>query len=300
MKNRFLQKVRHLIFRVDLPLGLRLLYFYYFRKPLRLNNPQTLNEKIQWMKVHLYGYHQNPLFTECADKYAVRKYVEEAGAGSILNRLIAVYDHPEEIEWNKLPERFAIKWNFGNGYNIICSNRSRFDIADASRQLKKWEKEDAWVQSGEVQYRYTPKKIIVEEFIEAERGSLPVDYKLYCFYGEPYMVFSCEERGEGRKTKFIYFDLEWNHLLSIPADADISAVKKPHHLREMIEYSRLLAKPFPFVRVDFYDTPDRLYFGELTFTPGGGFDTEEPLDLQLDLGSRLDIHSIDLNSKSGR
>lgn len=287
-----LQDIRHLIFRLNVPLGLKLLYYYYFRKPLNLKNPQTLNEKIQWMKVNLYGYNQNPIFTTCADKYAVREYVKRCGLQAILNDLIAVYDHPEEVGWDSLPNRFAIKWNFGNGYNIICRDKGSFDVIEATKKLKKWGKEEAWLKTGEVQYRYAPKKIIVEKFIEAERGALPVDYKLYCFHGEPYVIFTCEDRGEGSMTKFIYFDLEWSHILSIPEGADISLVSRPHHLEEMIKYSRILSKPFPFVRVDFFDTPERLYFGELTFTPGGGFDTEAPQDFQLDLGSKLDIHGM--------
>lgn len=294
--KRFLQSIRHFIIRVNLPLGLKLLYRYYFHRSLDLEHPKTLNEKIQWMKVNLYGFHQNPIFTKCADKYAVREYVEKCELGSLLNSLIAVYDHPSEIEWNNLPSKFAIKWNFGNGYNIVCTDKSKLNIPSTIKKLEEWGKEEAWLKTGEVQYRYALKKIIVEDFIEAERGALPVDYKLYCFYGEPYLLFTCEERGEGRETKFIYFDLEWNHLLSIPKDAEISSVTKPHHLKEMIEYSRVLSKPFPFVRVDFFDTPEQLYFGELTFTPGGGFDTEEPLSLQLELGSMLDINNTNVSN----
>lgn len=296
MIKRILQYFRRQLIRCNLSLGLRVLYFYYFRTPLNLKEPKTINEKIQWMKLHLYGYHQDPIYTQCADKYQVREYVKSCGCSEILNELIAVYDTPEEVEWEKLPQKFALKWNFGYGSNIICHDKNTLDIPETLSRLKKWGKGEPWLQSGEVQYKHTKRKIIVENFIESERGTLPVDYKIYCFHGEPYLLFTGEERGVENTPKFYYFSLDWRFLLSIPNSEEernkASLTPPPHHLEEMINYARKLSARFPFVRVDFYDTPKRLYFGELTFTPGGGFDYEEPYDLRIELGSKLDLSEV--------
>ncbi|MDD7558572.1 MAG: ATP-grasp fold amidoligase family protein [Porphyromonas somerae] len=298
MIKRLLQPFRHLLIRLNLPLGLKALHYYYFRTHLNLKDPKTINEKIQWMKVHLYGYSQDPIYTYCADKYRVRDYVKSCDCEKLLNELLAVYNAPEEIQWDKLPKKFALKWNFGNGYNIICHDKERLNIPDVVEQLKKWGKEEPWLKTGEVQYKHAERKIIVEKFIETERGVLPVDYKVYCFYGEPYILFSGEERGLDKHPKFYYYTLDWDFILAIPDNEKerqkALSISKPHHLKEIIESARKLSARFPFVRVDFYDTPDQLYFGELTFTPGGGFDIDEPYDLRMKLGSKLDLSQVNI------
>lgn len=296
MIKKVLQYFRHQLIRYNLPLGLRVLHYYYFHSFLHLRDPKTISEKIQWMKIHLYGYDQDPIYMQCADKYRVREYVRACGCEDLLNDLIAVYDTPEEIDWNELPQQFALKWNFGNGYNIICQNKEHLDISKTLKQLRAWGKEEPWLKTGEVQYKQTKRKLIVEKFIEAERGILPVDYKIYCFHGEPYLLFTAEERGMGKETKFYYFYLDWSLKCCIPNTLEerekALQIPPPHHLKEMIASARQLSSRFPFVRVDFYDTPDRLYFGELTFTPGGGFDIDEPDDLRIELGSKLDLSKV--------
>jgi len=298
MIKRMLQFIRHQLIRYNLPLGLKALYYYYFHSPLDLKDPKTISEKIQWMKIHLYGYEQAPIYTFCADKYKVREYVKSCGCAHTLNELIAVYETPKDIVWEDLPKKFALKWNFGNGYNIICQNKDNLDIPKTLKKLEKWGKEDPWLKSGEVQYRNTERKIIIERFIESERGVLPVDYKVYCFYGKPYLLFTGEERGMGDHPKFYYFTLDWDLRLTIPDSKEevekARLIPRPHHFEEMISCARKLSARFPFVRVDFYDTPEQLYFGELTFTPGGGFDFEEPYELRLDLGSQLDLDRINV------
>lgn len=290
-----LQKIKYFITNNNLELSLRLQYFYHFHKRLNLKNPKTLDEKIQWMKLNLYGYHQDPIYTQCADKLKVRDYVQKCGCGHLLNELIAVYKSAKEIDWDSLPQKFVIKWNFGNGYNIICHDKNKLDIPKTIKQLSKWEKDDAWLKTGEVQYRYIPKRIIVEKFIESDNGVVPEDYKIYCFHGVPDVLFLCTGRELG-KPKFYFFNEKWK-LQRINPDS-IKAPEnfehpKPPHLEEMFHYAALLSKRFPFVRVDFYDTPQQLYFGELTFTPGGGFDTARLPSTQLMFGDKLNLDIIE-------
>jgi len=289
-----LRSVLYWLTKKDLALSLKLRYFYYFRKKLDLKNPQALDAKIQWMKVHLYGYHQDPIYTQCADKYKVREYIKSCGCPEILNELIAVYDTPEEIEWEKLPQKFALKWNFGNGYNIICHDKDSLNIPQTINRLRMWGKEEPWLKTGEVQYKHAEKKIIIEQFIESERGLLPVDYKIYCFHGKPEFLFTCEDRSSGT-PKFYFFDRDWTLQRINPnglAAPEGFSLPKPKHLDEMFHYAEVLSQRFPFVRVDFYDTPQQVYFGELTFTPGGGFDIARLPQTQLLMGNKLDLSLI--------
>lgn len=273
--------------RLSPELSIRLQYLYYFKRPLSLKNPKTLDEKIQWMKLNLYG--KNSLFTRCADKYQVREYIQECGCGEILNDLITVCQKPEEIDWESLPNKFVIKWNFGNGFNIICNDKSSLNIQHTIETLQQWGKDDSWLTNGEIQYRDIPKRIIVEKYIDDGFGGAPLDYKVYCFHGEAKYLFVCAGREKG-KPKFYYFDKDWRLAPlskdSIDAPKDLE-IPRPKHLDELFHYAEVLSKPFPFVRVDFYDTAEQLYFGELTFTPGGGLDFERLPETQLILGELL-------------
>ena len=141
-------------------LNTKLLFLKKFGRFPDLKDPKTLNEKILKLKLETYG--RDPLVRQCADKYCVREYIDNCGLEHCLNKLIAVYDTPEEIEWDKLPEQFAMKWNFGCGYNIICQSKKDLDIPATVEKLRKWGKEPFWAYFSELQYRKIEKKIIVE------------------------------------------------------------------------------------------------------------------------------------------
>lgn len=284
--------IKQWLTRLSPELSIKLQYLYYFRRPLRLNNPKTLDEKIQWMKLNLYD--KDPLFTICADKYRVREYITKSGCPEILNDLIAVYEYPEQVEWDTFPDKFVVKWNFGNGFNIICRDKNTLNIPQTIAVLKKWGRYNSWLTNGEVQYRDIPKRIVVEKYIDDGFGGAPLDYKVYCFHGVAKFLFVCVGREKG-KPKFYYFDRDWR-LAPLSKDS-IDAPKgfslpRPKHLEEIFHYAEVLSQPFPFVRVDFFDTPEQLYFGELTFTPGGGLDFERLPETQIILGDLLHLDTV--------
>ena len=142
-------------------LNTKLLFKRKFGREVELDEPKTLNEKLLKMKLESFG--TDELVRRCADKYRVRDFVAERGCGEHLNRLLAVYDRPEDIDWDALPERFAIKWNFGCGYNLICADKASLDIRAAVKKLKKWQREPFWAYYSELPYRNVPKKLLVEE-----------------------------------------------------------------------------------------------------------------------------------------
>ena len=255
---------------------------------LNLDNPQTLDEKIQ--KLKLESYATDPLITQCADKYAVREFVKERGCADILVPLIAAYDKVEDVEWDKLPQAFAMKWNFGSGTNIICPDKSKLDIEETKRKMKEWRKQRNWyLYFSEMQYKAMAPKIVVEEYLKPERGVQPDDYKLYCFNGEPKFILLCTGREFGR-PKFYFFNEKWE-LARINRDSKAApeGFTYPNCLDKLLESAKTLSAPFKFVRADFYVVNDKVYFGELTFTPDAGMDGRRLPETDLMFGKLLTL-----------
>lgn len=246
-------------------------YYIKFKKKLNLRNPTNFNEKIQWLKFNEY---KGDIYTLCADKYKVREYIISKGCGEILNELYGVYDNPQAIDYDALPEKFALKCNHGAGYNIICENKSLLDIEKTNKQLNEWLKQDFSSHFVEPQYKKIERKILCEKFIENEFGGFPDDYKFYCFNGKPYAVMVCIGREKGT-PKFYYFDMNWNPLPfedTIELINDNQLPEMPEGFHKMKEYAFKLATDFKFVRADFYLLNGQVIFGELTFTPSAGLD----------------------------
>ena len=275
-------------------LNVKVVYFYKFKKPLDLDNPKTLDEKIQWLKLNTYR--NNELVTKCADKYAVREYVANAGCGEILNELYGAYDSIMDVPWDSLPNQFVLKWNFGSGYNLIIQDKSKLDVDDAIKQLKSWYRKhnSFYLSYSELQYKDVKPKLLCEKLIESEGGRLPIDYKFYCFNGIPEVVLVCVGRDTGGgHAKYYFFDREWKLKRYNKTGKEAPegfTLPKPKNIDKLFEYAGILSRPFPFVRADFYLEDGVCYFGELTFTPLAGFDTNRLPETQILFGEmvRLD------------
>lgn len=241
-------------------------YRQVFGKSLDLANPQGFNERILWLKLN--HYRRNPLIVRCADKYRMRSYVNEMGLGDILPELYGVYQKSSEIDWQSLPNKFAIKCNHGCGFNIICDDKNRLDMQDACRKLDRWLKTDFGIVLYEPHYSQIRPLIFSEQYVEAQSGKLPHDYKIYCFYGEPKVVRVGLERET--QLRLEWYDLNWN-VLKFGKVANQQKAKRPYSLKLMLQYARVLSAPFPFVRVDFYELSGKPKLGEMTFTPAAGF-----------------------------
>lgn len=248
-------------------LNTRLWYLKVFHKWPDLKNPATFNEKLLCLKLR---HMKDPLVIQCADKYRVRDYVRGCGCGQYLNELYGAYDRADEIPWDDLPERFVVKWNFGAGMNLVCPDRKGFDCVDAVRTLNKWEREKVWLSHAEMQYKYAPRKLICEKYLEEGDGSESLtDYKVYCFHGKPEAILVMHDRSTTVRTEF--FDPSWRKLENTSKYPEPEVpTPKPACLEELLEAARRLSKPFDFVRCDFYIVDGRPVFGELTFTPAGG------------------------------
>ncbi len=259
---------------------------------LNLSNPRGLNEKITWLKLN--AYKNDPLVTKCSDKYAVREYVKECGCSDVLNELYGVWDTTGDINWDSLPESFVLKCNHGCGYNLLCSDKRKFNSEDAIKKLDRWMREDYWLVFAEYQYKGIPKRIICEKYL----GDSILDYKFYCFNNKPLYVLVCVGRVDGKHShepgyddpRFYFFDREWNMCsltkdsIEYPIDIDC-----PDNIEQMWAVAEKLCKPFPFVRVDLYDVDGKVVFGELTFTPSAGLDTGRLSETDRLFGELLDL-----------
>ena len=266
-------------------------YKNVFGREPDLKEPVYLNEKLMWLKFNRYT--GNPLVTKCIDKYAVRSYVSDCGLKEILNENYGVWDRVEDIDWDKLPDQFVLKGTHGCGLTIVCRDKRKLDIENTKKELRRWLKTDTWKEYAETNYRDVPKRIICEKLLEGEGGILPVDYKLYCFQGKPLYIGNFIERNMEEGTLIRgYFNLDWTPSC-VFKDVDIMDVTKfqrPINLERMIACAETLSKPFPFVRVDFYEVQGKVIFGELTFTPTGCMGAYYAKDAYLELGNALDIH----------
>ena len=257
-------------------------------KKVDLKNPQTFNEKLQYLKIH--DYPTNELVIKCADKYKVRDYVKEKGLGNYLVKLYWQGKDPKQIPWDTLPDKFVLKCNHGCAYNILVKDKSKVDRAAVEKQLQKWLKEDFGRFNCEPQYSKIERRIICEEFIE---GDLK-DYKFFCFNGEPKFLYVSEGLENDATAKLGFFNIDgskpnWSRKSHY---TEIEKFKKPAFYDEMLKMSKKLAKDFYFVRVDIFVSGNKFYFSELTFTPGGAMMSFDPDSTDLDFGGQLNITKV--------
>ena len=261
---------RRALLRIS-PLWLvRYLYKRQTGKWFNPRHPRTLDEKLLWLMI----YWRHPLKSRCADKYAVRSYVEENGLGRLLTDLLGVYRSGREIDFASLPDRFVLKATHGSRYNIVCTNKAALDLEGARRTLDAWRKVDFSKFCGELHYASIEPRIICEEFLEDAPGMSLNDYKVYCFDGRAHCTMACTDRTDAG-AKYDFYDRDWKVKLaysktSLLANRDIP---KPDAYEEILEASERLSRPFPFVRMDFYSVKGRAVFGEMTFTPHASIDS---------------------------
>lgn len=256
------------------------------KKKVDLKNPQTFNEKIQWLKLH--DYPNNPLVIQGADKYRVRKYVEEKGLGNILVPLIGEWDDPDKINWDELPDKFVLKCNHGCAYNIVCSDKSTFDREDAIKKMKKWMKEDFGAFNIETHYSKIVPHITCEEYL----GECITDYKFFCFNGKPQYIYISSDLIHDRQAQIGFFYLDGKKMPLIRDDyAPMDIDQLPDFFEDMKRDAEVLCQDFPFVRVDFFIANNTYYFAELTFTPSGGMMPFNPTKYDLEWGKMLILPS---------
>lgn len=243
-------------------------------RPLDLNDPKTMNEKLQWMKL----FDRQPKYTMMADKYAVRAYIAEVLGEEYLIPLLGVWDDPEQIDFDKLPNQFVLKCNHNSGLGMcICKDKAKLDIPKVKKELKKGLRQNYYLCGREWPYKDIKRRIIAEKYMTDSPDSTDfTDYKFYCFNGYVDCVVACYERSTG-DPKFYFFDKNWElkrYNKRGKAAPEGFTMPKPENMDKMFAIAEKLSKDVgsPFLRVDLYNSNGQIYFGELTFFPDSGFD----------------------------
>lgn len=272
---------------------IKLRYFFRFKKRVNLKEPKDLNEKILYLK--LFG--DTSSWTECADKYLVRKYVERNGLEEYLVKLYGVWFSADDFSLSSLPNSFILKANNGDGKssNLIVKDKNKESEIELKKMIGEWlAKKNIGALAAEPQYKHMTPCVIAEELLPIKEGRKSlIDYKIFCFNGEPYCIWACSDRDKDG-TYVMTYDLnwqahpEWSVFDSRYRRADL--LPKPDNFDLMLSIAKTLAKPFPQVRVDLYNIDGKIYFGETTFTSLGGmmnFFTDEFLSKA---GDKVDIN----------
>ncbi len=265
--------VRRLSFLVpDDYIYLRILFLAEMGRLPDLKNPTTFNEKLQWLKL----YNRKPEYTRMVDKLEAKRYAASIIGDEHIIPTLGVWDKFDDIDFSKLPEQFVLKTTNGGGGGgvVICKGKSSLDIHKTRKILEKSMAGSIYRNYREWPYKNVTPRIIAEKYIVDESDELR-DYKFTCTNGVAHNVMLCYDRGSG-DTKFYFFDREWNLLrlnrrgLAAPKDFSIPA---PKSLIEMFRIAGRLSEGLPFARVDLYDVDGHIYFGEITFFPQSGLDS---------------------------
>ena len=205
---------------------------------------------------------------------------------------MGIYNTFDEIDFDKLPNKFVIKCTHDSGSTIVCKNKKNFDIKKARKKINEALKYNYYYAGREWPYKNVKPRIIIDDYMEDNTNHELIDYKIYAFNGKCDYVMACFDRFNGG-TKFIYFDRNWNIKREFSKDGlkygENIKLPKPKNLDKMFEYAEKLSKEIPFVRVDFYEANGKMYFGELTFYPSSGFDNTRTKEIEEYLTQKLII-----------
>lgn len=263
----------HWLFRE--PDYLKILYKLKMNKKLHLEHPRDYQEKLQWLKL----YNHDPKYTRMVDKITAKEYAAEVIGEQYIIPTLGVWEHFDQIDFDKLPNQFVLKTNHSGGNTgvLVCTDKSKLNKAQAKKKLESSLKSNVYTKLREWPYKNVKPMIMAESFMsddsEFNKGGLS-DYKFTCFNGMADNVMVCTDRASG-ETKFYFFDQTWNLMpLNVRGKNTDPSFKlsKPACMDEMFEIAGKLSEGIPFLRVDLYCISERPYFGETTFFPASGFD----------------------------
>ena len=254
-------------------------------------NPKSINEKLNWMKFNYY----DPRLTSIVDKYEFKNYIKDKLGEGYVIPLIGVYDDVNDIDFDKLPDKFVVKTNIGNG-GVGCQlvqDKSKLNIdklkCDFCNLMQEWN--SPYYQSYQPAFKNVTPRIIIEEYMPIREGDA-LEYKMFCFHGE--MKFCLIELDYfGLKPARAIYTKEFEQLPFTIRNLSIKTLKeKPQQYDEMVKIAEKLSKDFPFVRVDFYIVNNRIYLSELTFNSGAGMSVFTPREWDYKIGEWLDLSKL--------
>ena len=266
---------------------LKLAYRMQMEIRLDLKNPQTFNEKLQWLKLN----DRNRLYVKMVDKYEAKEYIASIVGKEFIIPTISIWKKADDIDPKELPNQFVLKCTHDSGSIVICKDKNTFNWEAAKRKLQKHMKKSMYWFGREWPYKNVQPRIIAEPFLEDSVTGELIDYKIHCFNGKAKLILVCSGRFKGGGLTEDFFDTEWNHLnVRRPGhNNSIEIIDRPAKLSKMISIAEQLSKNNIFLRVDFYVVNQKLYIGELTFYPAAGFETFIPESFDTVMGSWMKL-----------
>lgn len=244
-----------------------------------------MNEKLQWLKL----YNRKPEYTTMVDKIMVKEYIANIIGDNYIVPLLGVWDTPDQIDFDSLPDKFVLKTNHSGGNTgvVIVSDKTKTNKDAIKKKLRISLRSDIYRRYREWPYKNVDKKV----FAEAYLGDDVADYKFYCYNGYVDAVMICVDRQLG-DPKFYFFDKDWKlkryNKRGKDAPEDFT-LPKPDGIDKMFELASILSRNIPFVRVDFYNINGKIYFGEITFFPASGFDKNRLPESDLLFGEMIQL-----------
>ena len=273
----------------------------FYRRKFPWKNPRTLNEKLTWMEV----YTDTSKWTEYTDKYEVRKHIESLGLKDILTECYGVWDRAEDIDFDKLPDKFVLKCTHDCGSTIIVRDKSKMDKQSVIEFLNKHVSIRYGYDSCEPHYTSIKPRIMAESLIEMDNtdefsSETTVDHKIRCIDGKAQYDMVCYDRSlesgsGGSKTIYDLYDIHtWQPMRQYLADRGVKYrnVPRPQNLERMIEIAEIIGKGYPQVRVDLYNVKGKIYFGEMTFFAFSGMNNHFTMEFQRMIGDRIQLPKI--------
>lgn len=258
------------------------IFKHFLGYELDLNNPVTFNEKINWLKL----YDHNPLYTMLADKYEVKKYVASLIGNEHVVPNIGVWQTAGEIDFSSLPKQFVLKATHDSGGICICRDKNEFDVEAAKKKLSKSLRTNCYYHEREWVYKDIPPRIIADKFLDDHSGHELQDYKFWCFNGVPRIMYCTNKAGSIYEN---FYDMDFNPLPISRGFMVMADLEKPSGFSKMKEFATMLSKDIPFVRVDFFEVDEIVYFGEYTFYDWGGLKRFSDFEWDKKLGSYITL-----------
>lgn len=261
--------------------------YYYLKmgKKLNIDSPETFNEKLQWLK----HYDQNPIYTKMVDKYEAKKYVGSIIGEEYIIPTFGVYENFDQIDFDNLPDQFVIKCTHDSNGICICRDVKSFNKEIARQKIQRSLKQNYYWASHEWPYKNVEPRIIVEKYMEDKKTPSLVDYKFFCFNGEPKFLYVSQGLENHNTASISFLYLNWTFAPYERSDYKPfeQLPDKPQHYDDMIRIARKLSAGIPFLRVDLYEINGKIYFSELTFSPCGGYIPFKDEEHDLEIGHLL-------------
>lgn len=286
--NKVLKKVKYAMRFIPDRLYIQIYYFAHFKKFCDLKNPKTYNEKLNWLKLH----ERNPLHTTLVDKYEVKEYVAQIIGKEHIVPTFGVWDSFDEIDFDKLPNQFVLKCTHDSEGFVIVTDKKKFDKKAAKAKIEASLKQNFYYIGREWPYKNVKPRVLAEQYMEDHTDGELRDYKFFCFDGEPKAMLIASGRAAGH-AMINYYDIDFNLLeFTTKYPNAKEPLRKPVTYDKMVEFSKILSKGYPHVRVDFYEVDGQLYFGELTFFSCSGFMPFEPKKWDKVFGDWIELPKV--------